>query len=255
MAEGRADDIVRRLIGVGVGPGDPELVTLKAASSLRAADLVLVPATEHSQGGAGRAEQIVAHVAPQARIRRIPFSMAERSGVGERRTQAWQASADAAIEAFGAGAATVCFATVGDPSVYSTFSYLADGVRARMSEIEVEVIPGITAMQALAAASRIPLVEGTEVLALVPVTRDLDGLDRALAYADTVVAYKGGRQLGEVLAHVQARRQGGRGVLGIDIGLDRQRLIPLDELPEDAQAAYFSTVLLAPERTTTGGRL
>lgn len=244
------------LVGVGVGPGDPELITVKAVMALRAADVVLVPLTDTGTSEVGRAEQVVLAACPEAapRLQRVPFSMAQRAGVGTKRRESWEASARVAEEAFAGGARSVVFATVGDPSVYSTFSYLADHVRAAVPGLQVEVIPGITAMQALAAASRIPLVEAREVLTLVPVTAGLEQLAEALDHSDTVVAYKGGRHLPEVLDLVRQRRPGAAGVMGTNLGLPEQELVDLRAI-EPATAPYFSTLLVAPARTATGGRL
>lgn len=244
------------LVGVGVGPGDPELITVKAVAALRTADVVLVPETDTGTGDIGRAEQVVLTACPEAasRVQRVPFSMAQRAGVGTKRRMSWEASARAAEDAFAGGARRVAFATVGDPSVYSTFSYLADHVRAALPGLQVEVIPGITAMQALAAASRIPLVEAREVLTLVPVTAGLEQLAEALEHSDTVVAYKGGRHLPEVLDLVRQRRPGATGVMGTNLGLPEQELVTLDAIEADA-APYFSTLLVAPSRAATGGRL
>lgn len=242
------------LVGVGVGPGDPELVTRKAVAAFDRADVILVPSTEASGDDAGRAEQVVLAACPEAagKMRRVPFSMAQRTGVGAKRRQSWEASAQAAVDAFQAGAATVAFATVGDPSVYSTFSYLAAQVQAVVPDVDVSVVPGITAMQALAAASLTPLVEGRESLTLVPVTAGLAAVGAALEHADTVVAYKGGRQLADLLALVHDR--GLDGVLGVNVGLPGQTITPLSEV-KATSAPYFSTVLVAPRRTTTGGAL
>lgn len=242
------------LVGVGVGPGDPQLVTLKAVAVLEAADVILVPSTETSGEEAGRAEQVVLAACPSVstKLRRVPFSMALRRGVGAKRRQSWEASAQAAVDAFEAGATTVAFATVGDPSVYSTFSYLAAQVQAVVPDVDVSVVPGITAMQALAAASLTPLVEGRESLTLVPVTAGLDAVGAALDNSDTVVAYKGGRQLAGLLAVV--RDHGRDGVLGVNLGLPGQAITPLNEVDADS-APYFSTVLVAPRRTSTGGAL
>lgn len=242
------------LVGVGVGPGDPELVTRKAVAVFDRADVILVPSTEASGDDAGRAEQVVLAACPEAagKLRRVPFSMAQRRGVGTKRRQSWEASAQAAVDAFQAGAATVAFATVGDPSVYSTFSYLAAQVQAVVPDVDVSVVPGITAMQALAAASLTPLVEGRESLTLVPATAGLAAVGAALEHADTVVAYKGGRQLPDLLALVHDR--GLDGVLGVNVGLPGQTITPLSEV-QAASAPYFSTVLVAPRRTNTGGAL
>lgn len=246
-----------RLVGVGVGPGDPDLITVKAVEALCAADVILVPATEASADGPGRAEQIVVAAAPEVAhaIVRVPFSMADRHGVTDRRREAWLTSADAALAAYRGGARTVAFATVGDPSVYSTFSYLAAYVDERVADLDVEVIPGITAMQALAAASRTPLVEGTEVLALVPVTAGLERVGQLLDAVDTVVAYKGGRRMPEVAGLLRERDRDA--IVGINIGLDNQELLDVDRLEADRRIGYFSTVIAPAKRDghETGGRL
>ncbi len=247
----------RRLVGVGVGPGEANLITLKAVDVLRSADVILVPSTERSGTGPGRAESIVLEVCPELRerIRRVPFSMADRQGVSPRRAEAWQVSAAAVLEAFDEGAQLVCLATVGDPSVYSTFSYLAAEVEKALPQLLTEVVPGITAMQALAAASRTALTEGTEVLALVPVTAGMGTVERVLEVADTVVLYKAGRQMSAVVEVVRAKRPDDVGLVGTEIGLPDQSIRPLAEVPESETAPYFSTVLVAPVRPTTGGRL
>jgi len=88
---------------------------------------------------------------------------------------------------------SVAFATIGDPNVYSTFTYLADAVRGRLPDVEIATVPGITAMQDLAARSGTVLCEGTESLALLPLTAGIAAFDEALTHFDSVVAYKGGR--------------------------------------------------------------
>ena len=231
----------RTLSGVGVGPGDPDHVTVKALRTLEAADVILVPSTEARAGGIGRAEEIVcAHLPAKAgAVRRIPFSMAERRGIGQRRADAWEASATAAVEAFEAGAKRVAFATVGDASVFSTFSYLCDLVSRRV-EVKVEV-------------SRTPLVEGQEILSLVPWTVGPETLARVCEVSDTVVIYKGGREMTELRAVLDAQGRLGEAILGTDLGLPSEHLVPLSEVTD--RAPYFSTVLAAPKRSTTGGRI
>ena len=243
----------RILIGVGVGPGDPELLTVKAVRVLSDADVVFVPATSHGQG---RAETIIRAGCPQVagRIRQIPFNMTEREGVGPLRRQAWDASADEVEQAFIAGARVVAFATIGDPSVYSTFSYLATQVCERIPGVGVEIVPGITAMQALASASRVPLVEGQETLALVPATAGIDQLEKALSYADCVILYKVGRHLDNVTRLLGEQGRYAQAVLGVDVGLPTEHVVVLDDVPSD-DLPYFTTILIPPDRTGTGKRL
>ena len=181
------------LIGVGVGPGDPQLVTLKAVEVLRAADVVLVPVTDTGNVDGGRAEQIVLAVCPEAagRLQRVPFSMAQRSGVGTKRRESWQASADAATAAFAGGAACVAFATVGDPSVYSTFSYLAAEVRASVPGLVVELVPGISCVHALTARFAIPLNRQGRAVQITPARLIAGGLPEGV---DDAVVMLDGRQ-------------------------------------------------------------
>lgn len=245
----------RTLIGVGVGPGDPELVTLRTMRILREADVILVPYTEATTDGPGRAETIITAVAPEIveRIKRIPFSMRERSGVGEKRRASWQVSADAAITAFDEGARTVALATVGDPTVFSTFTYLRANVEERLPDVSVELSPGITAMQALSAASGRPLVEGKEVLALVPATVGMEKLGQVLDLVDSVAIYKGGRKLPGVVE--QLRQRDRQAVIGTDVTLESEQIVTLGEVADTQALPYFSTVLTTPERTITGGKL
>ena len=137
--------------------------------------------------------------------------------------------------------------------MYSTFSYLCDVVR-RQREVNVEVVPGITAMQAIAARSRTPLVEGQEILALVPATVGEEALHDVCKVADTVTIYKGGRQLEALKEALAEDDRLEEAIIGTDVGLPDERISRLAELDE-SKAPYFSTVLTPASRTQTGGRL
>ncbi|MFK0278915.1 precorrin-2 C(20)-methyltransferase [Streptomyces sp. NPDC090499] len=236
-----------RLIGVGVGPGDPELVTVKGVNALRAADVVVVPVMD--TGERGRAEATVLHYVGAEKVVRVVFALNERSDRG-RREAAWDAA--------GAGVAellrrhgTVAFATIGDPNVYSTFTYLAQTIAELVPDVGVETVPGITAMQDLAARSGAVLTEGTEPLTLVPVTAGAEALKDALSGAGTVVAYKFGRQAGAVVA---ALRETGRlddAVWGSALGLADESVRPAAEL-DGSPLPYLSTLIAPPRRD--GGR-
>lgn len=241
-----------KLVGVGVGPGDPELITLKALNVLRGCDVILVPATEASGSGSGRAEQIVLSACPEVadHIDRIPFSMADRSGLTEKRLASWQVAAEAAVRHYRDGAKNIAFATIGDPSVYSTFSYLVAGVRDQIESLDVEVVPGITAMQALAAKSATPLVEGDEILALVPLKRGINRLVEVHEVTDTCVVYKAGRHMKELQEHLAAL--GEDAIAGVNVGLENETVTKVSQL---AEAPYFTSVLWPPKRGRAGERI
>ncbi|MET9764027.1 precorrin-2 C(20)-methyltransferase [Streptomyces sp. NPDC006372] len=242
-----------RLVGVGVGPGDPELVTVKGVNALREADVVVVPvlaAADGTDGGErGRAEATVLHYVPEEKVVRVVFALNERSDRA-RREAAWDAAGQR-VAALLRGNAAVAFATIGDPNVYSTFTYLAQTLTELVPGTVVETVPGITAMQDLAARSGAVLTEGTEPLTLVPVTAGASALKEALAGPGTVVAYKFGRQAHEV---AEALRETGRldgAVWGSALGLTEESIRPAADL-DGAPLPYLST-LIAPARRD-GGR-
>jgi precorrin-2/cobalt-factor-2 C20-methyltransferase len=243
-----------RLVGVGVGPGDPELLTVKAVRVLQTADVVLVPVLDDDEPG--RAEASVrAHLAgDDARVRRVRFALNDRAGLSEARTNSWDSAAHTVVQCWDEGASTVAFATIGDPSVYSTFSYLAQTVSAWRPDGQIEVVPGVTAMQDLAARSATPLCEGTESLALFPMTAGLDRFAQALDVFDTVVAYKGGRHLPDMLDVVRRAGRLDTAVYGAALGLADETVGPAREMSGE-RAPYLSTLLVPPARPERGGRL
>jgi precorrin-2/cobalt-factor-2 C20-methyltransferase len=247
---------VRRLVGVGVGPGDPELVTVKGVRVLVEADLVVVPVMDPLEQG--RAEATVRAHVTHDRLRRLVFALDDRGGPTAERLSAWEAAADAVAEQLlergGAGSSiTVAFATIGDPNVYSTFTYLADAVRERVPDVEVETVPGITAMQDLAARSGTVLCEGTESLALLPLTAGVEAFEEALTHFDSVVAYKGGRHMPAVLDVLRRHDRLDGAVYGAALGLPDQQVGAAADAPPSAP--YLSTVIVPARRTTRGGKL
>ncbi|WP_405934937.1 precorrin-2 C(20)-methyltransferase [Streptomyces longwoodensis] len=236
-----------RLIGIGVGPGDPELVTVKGVNALRAADVVVVPVMD--TGERGRAEATVLHYVPAEKVLRVVFALNERTDRA-RREAAWDEAGRTVAELLGRHA-TVAFATIGDPNVYSTFTYLAHTVGELVPGVAVETVPGITAMQDLAARSGAVLTEGTEPLTLVPVTAGSAVMKEALAGPGTVVAYKFGRHAAEV---AEVLRETGRlddAVWGASLGLPEESIRPAAGM--DAEPLPYLSTLIAPARRD-GGR-
>jgi precorrin-2/cobalt-factor-2 C20-methyltransferase len=235
-----------RLIGVGVGPGDPAHLTLKALHALQAADRVFVPITDT---GSTRAEDVVAPHVPADRIERVLFAMRDDAA----RAGNWDRAGEAIARVVRAGG-TAAFATIGDPNLYSTFSYVAETVRSLVSDVVVETIPGITALQDLAARSGTVLAEGDERLALVPWPAGEDRLRDALDGFETVVVYKGGRHLPRVLKVIDDAGRLQESIYGEQLGLDAEAVGAAAE--RDGRGPYMSTVIV-PRRAphARGGRL
>jgi len=236
-----------RLIGVGVGPGDPGHLTINALRALQEADRVFVPATESSRGAHGRAEAVVALHVPEDRIERLFFSM--RSGSA--RPAQWD-DAGKRIAAVTGGGGTAAFATLGDPNVYSTFTYVAATVRNLAPNVEVSTIPGITAMQDLAARSGTVLAEGSESVTLVAYTVGASDLLRDVLLRDgTVVVYKGGPHLPELLDAIREAGRLGATIYGEDLGLDGEQIDAAST--RGGNAPYMSTVIVPARRTGRRG--
>jgi precorrin-4/cobalt-precorrin-4 C11-methyltransferase len=244
---------MKRLIGVGVGPGDPELVTVKAVRVLREADVVLVPVLaipDAGPSGPGRAETIIRVYVASDRVKRLPFALNDTGGVTPRRAAAWQAAAAAVAEEFAAGAATIAFGTLGDPNLYSTFSYLAQTVRDLVPEVTVETVAGITAMQDLASRAGLSLAEGTEPVTLVPLNGALSALDQALARGGTVVGYKVGAAASPAPGilrdrlHAVGRLDGA--VIGARLGLPGELIAPAAALLPPAAALLPPAAAVLP---------
>lgn len=246
------------LTGVGVGPGDPELLTVKGVNALRGAGAVVVPVME--DGGTGRAEATVLHYVEKAKVVRVVFALNERSD-SARREAAWDA-AGARVAGLLAAHGSVAFATIGDPNVYSTFGYLAQTVRESVPDVEVTTVPGVTAMQDLAARSGAVLTEGTEPLTLVPVTAGIGVLREALRGPGTVVAYKFGRLAAEVEAVLEETGRTEGAVWGSSLGLPGESIRHADHVAvgggepgRGARLPYLSTLIAPARREARGGKL
>ena len=252
----RSRPVTPRLIGVGMGPGDPELVTVKAVRVLREAAVVVVPVLD--SGETGRAEATVRHhldsggSESRGKVERVVFALNEREDRA-RREAAWDAAGARVLELLREHG-TVAFATIGDPNVYSTFTYLAQTLTPLLPGLLVETVPGITAMQDLAARSGTVLAEGTEPLTLVPVTAGSAVLRDALAGPGTVVAYKFGRLASQVAEALRETGRDGSAVWGSSLGLPDEQIRPAGH-PLDGPLPYLSTLIAPATRSTRGGKL
>ncbi len=171
------------LYGIGVGPGDPELISLKGLRLLKSAPVVAFPAGIQ---GMGVAQQIVSQWLSPEQIK-LPLHFPY---VQDRVTleQAWQQAADQVWYYLQQG--DVAFVCEGDVSFYSTFTYLAQTLQQHHPEAQVQTIPGICSPLAAAAALALPLTTGSDRLAILPALYTVDELESVLAWADVVVLLK-----------------------------------------------------------------
>lgn len=223
------------LIGIGVGPGDPDLITVKGLAALRAAPVLAYPAPE---AGESLARAIVTpHLEGMNKIEiaiRMPLVAARfpAQEVYERAAREIGVHLD-----LGRDVACIC---EGDPFFYGSFSFLFERMAGRYP---ARVIPGVSSLTACAARAGAPLATRNDVLAVVPATLDEDALRTRLATVDAAALIKVGRHLPKVRAVLES--------LGLAAGaqyvehatMASERVMPLSEAG-GARAPYFSMVLV-----------
>ncbi|MFL6395590.1 MAG: precorrin-2 C(20)-methyltransferase [Nitrososphaeraceae archaeon] len=183
-----------KLSCVGCGPGDPELLTLKAIRLIKNAEVVFAPTSK--EGKPSIALSIVQkYVNSSTKTINLIFPMLKDK---EALKDYWKGNTEKIANEVRAGK-KVIYLTVGDPSIYSTWIYVYRELRRNHKDIEIDIIPGITSIFAFAAEAKIALVEGDETLAIVPACYDMDRVRRTSNVCDTVIFLKDGRHFDDVI--------------------------------------------------------
>ena len=226
------------IYGVGVGPGDPALLTVRATEVLRSATAVMAPAPR--RGGESLALEIARTYLPSScEVVTGHFPMTE-----DRDTlrAAWDDAA-ATLLRLAAAAPPVAFITLGDAMLYSTWSYLLAALRRLAPDVAVETVPGVTAMAACAAAVGRPLAEGREPLLVWPDEPPADPA-RLLELAPNVVFMKAGRHL-EALADLAG--ESGAEAVAVRRASQARASSTSDLRSWAGDREYFTTVLMHRE--------
>ncbi len=175
------------LYGVGVGPGDPELISMKGLRYLQQAPIVAFP--EGLKGQPGVAEHIIEPwISPQQERLALSFPYVQKQSVLE---QAWCQAAHQVGQYLMKGQ-DVTFACEGDVSFYSTFTYLSQAVQALYPQATIVTIPGVSSLMAAAAAIGLPLTVQRDRLAILPALYGPENLSAVMNWADVVVLMKVG---------------------------------------------------------------
>jgi precorrin-2/cobalt-factor-2 C20-methyltransferase len=180
------------LYGIGVGPGDPELITLKALKVLQRVPQIFASCS--SKNNYSLALNIVRCHLNGAGIEHLPFPMTREPQILQ---EAWEENARRVLEVLGAGK-DAAFVTLGDPLTYSTFGYLLKTLKRLNPEVPVITIPGITSYSAAAALTHTPLTEGEESFYLVSGALGAARLREVVDKSDNIVLLKTYRNFGEI---------------------------------------------------------
>ena len=230
-----------RLYGLGVGPGDPELLTLKALRLLRAVPVVAYPAPEHADSFARSI--VAAWIEGHQREIAIRFPMRPGPPPVEIYDDA-AAGLAAELEA-GRDVALLC---QGDPLFYGSFINVFTRLAGRY---RIEIVPGVSSLTACAAAAAIPLVSRDDTLVVIPATLDEDQIAARLAESDSVAIVKLGRHIAKVRRVLDRLGLLEAAVCIEHATLPTQHIAPFARINADV-APYFSMVLVRCEGSAVG---
>jgi len=232
------------LYGVGVGPGDPNLMTLKGQQILGDAAAVFAPKSK--SGGDSLALKIVEQfIGKDSQVSELIFPMTSDS---DELDKAWTRAADAVLKILRAGN-DVAFITLGDPSTYSTFSYLVRAVHSQEADVEARVIPGVTSFTAAAAETARPLVEGSDSLKVLPLVTEAD-LDRLDDETGAVVFLKAGKRTGKILEALKRTGRIDTATVARRLGMDGESVLSASAFEQrNERADEYLTIILSPAPT------
>ena len=233
-----------KLYGIGTGPGDPELLTIKAVNAIQKCDVIAVPVA--GSGGERTAFSIVEKYIKSKELLECRFAM-EKDMV--KRKEAREKAAAEIMRLLDKGK-NVGFITLGDPTTYSTYMYVHEIITGK--GIDTEIIPGVTSYAAAAAAFGIALCEGSEALTIIPASCDAD-TGELLNRPGNKVIMKSGENLMQVLEKLKKDSYGGRTKIACRCTMDGQKLYnsieDYEKSPENTNPGFdYFTIAIVREK-------
>ena len=233
------------LIGIGVGPGDPDLLTVKAVKAIQSADTIMCPASNEDRPSI--ALSVVTPLIDKSKnqeIIKLIFPMTKDKDVLEKH---WKENARIMADKVLSGK-NVVYLTVGDPYLYSTWIYMHREIEANHPEMKVSVIPGIVSMFTFASKVGISIAEGAEKVAIIPSCYDLSSVKEIAKNSEVLVFLKDGRYFDQV---IELLRESGFPddsifAIGQDLGTDHEiiRKMKLGEVNDDTLTTKYFSILV-----------
>jgi precorrin-2/cobalt-factor-2 C20-methyltransferase len=184
------------LIGIGVGPGDPELLTVKAVKAIQNADTIMCPASNETRPSI--ALSVISSLIDKSKnqeVVKLIFPMTKDKDILE---ATWKKNAKIMAEKVLSGK-NVVYLTVGDPYLYSTWIYMQKDIKSNHPEIKISAIPGIVSMFTFAAKVGVSIAEGAEKVAIIPSCYDLSTVKEIAKNSEVMVFLKDGRYFDKVI--------------------------------------------------------
>lgn len=222
--------------GIGVGPGDPELLTLKAINTMKTVDVVIAPKTEKKDGSVALSIA-KSYLRQDAEIVYQTFPMIrgfeEFKKVFEKNKQQ--------IIFLLSGGKNVAFLTIGDPMFFSTYIYIFRLLKDE--NVKIETIPGVPAFLAISSYINRPLSYGNEIMAVIPATAEREKIISALKYSDAAVLMKVYKNFEEIVDVLDEEKMLDNSVLVSRCGLEDEKIITNIREHKFEKLNYLSTIL------------
>ncbi len=239
---------------VGVGPGDPQLMTLKAAKILEDCDVWFVPSAFENGGSMALqiASGVVAQEGKTILSHRFPMKQIHRGEAPDPEVKsAWQEAAKTIMASLADGK-DVVFPTLGDPAIYSTGFYVCETLQEYGSPFKVEIIPGVSAIGASSAAAALPLCLGDERLVVIPATFENERIRELLELSDVVVFMKVYKVMERLVGLLEELGLVDNAVLVERCSLDDQKIWTDVREAVGCDIHYFSTMVVRKDRCMRG---
>ncbi len=230
-----------KLFGIGVGPGDPELITVKGARLLKDCSHLFVPKAKVESESLAL-DIAKGYLSEKTEIHKLIFPMLTDKKELER---CWNESACRIAEILKKGE-DACFLTLGDAMLYSTYIYLIRALMEVLPGVEVETVPGVTSFSAVAALTNFPVGEGKEPVTIIPAADDLESIRKAVKNKGTVVLMKIGKRLQGILNILEDEKVIDDAAFVAYAGQGKERVeTDLRKLQsEKPETSYLSTILV-----------
>lgn len=234
-----------RLIGIGVGPGDPELLTVKAVKAIQDADIIMCPASKEDRPSI--ALSVVDSIIDKSKnqeIIKLIFPMTKDKDVLE---ETWKRNAKIMAETVLSGK-NVVYLTVGDPFLYSTWIYMHRDLTEKYPEMDISVIPGIVSMFTFASKVGVSIAEGAEKVAIIPSCYDLSSVKEIAKNSESMIFLKDGRYFDQVINVLKESGFPDNSIfaIGQDLGTENEiiRKMTLGEVNDDTLTTKYFSILV-----------
>ena len=233
------------LVAIGVGPGDPDLLTVKAVKAIQNADVILCPASKEDRPSI--ALSVVSSLIDESKnqeIIRLIFPMTKDKDI---LVETWKKNAKIMAETVLSGKNCV-YLTVGDPYLYSTWIYMYKEISQKYPNVKISVIPGIVSMFIFASKVGVSIAEGAEKVSIIPSCYDLSSVKEIAKNSDTMIFLKDGRYFDQVIDLLKASGFPDDSIfaIGQDLGTDNEiiKKLTLGEVNDKTLTTKYFSILV-----------